>query len=78
MTSVPQLRQTAIVVLGMTPNWSRLENSVIELGATILYAAIAESLINTVEVVLDSVEMKEEFLGIKRRKKSCTMTQMQT
>jgi len=69
MTSVSQLRQTAIVVLGMTPNWSRLENSVIEPGATILYTTIAESLINTVEAVLDSVEMKEEFLGIKRRKK---------
>jgi len=37
---------------GMTPNWSRLENSVILLGATILYAVLAESLINTVEVVL--------------------------
>ena len=43
----------------------RLGNSVILLGATILYAVIAESLINTVEVILDSVEMKEEFLGIK-------------
>ena len=58
--SVPQLRQTAIVVLGMMPNWSGFENSVIELGAAILYAAVAESLINTVEVVLDGVEMKEE------------------
>jgi Ca2+/H+ antiporter len=36
----------------MTPNWSRLENSVILLGATILYAVMAESLINTAEVVL--------------------------
>lgn len=35
------------------------------LGATILYAAMAESFINTIEVVLDSAEMKEEFLGIK-------------
>jgi hypothetical protein len=50
---------------GMTPNWSKLENSVMLLGATILYAAMAESFINTIEVVLDSVEMKEEFLGIK-------------
>jgi Ca2+:H+ antiporter len=49
----------------MMPNWSRLENSVILLGATILYAVMAESLINTVEVILNSVEMKEEFLGIK-------------
>jgi len=36
----------------MTQNRSRLENSVILLGATILYAVMAESLINTVEVVL--------------------------
>jgi hypothetical protein len=42
MMSVPQLRQTVIVVLGMMPNWSGFENSVIELGAAILYAAVAE------------------------------------
>ena len=42
-----------------------MKNSVVLLGATILYAAMAESFINTIEVVLGSVEMREEFLGTK-------------
>lgn len=46
------------------PNWSRLKSSVILLGATILYAIIAEILVNTVDVVLESVEIDEKFLGI--------------
>ena len=46
------------------PNWSRLKSSVILLGATILYAIIAEILVNTVDVVLESVDIDEKFLGI--------------
>ncbi|KAL9046703.1 MAG: hypothetical protein Q9214_000525 [Letrouitia sp. 1 TL-2023] len=46
------------------PNWSRLKSSVILLGATILYAVIAEILVNTVDVVLESVDVDEKFLGI--------------
>ena len=46
------------------PNWSRLKSSVILLGATLLYAVIAEILVNTVDVVLESVEIDEKFLGI--------------
>lgn len=46
------------------PNWSRLKSAVILLGATILYAIIAEILVNTVDVVLDSVDIDEKFLGI--------------
>ena len=46
------------------PNWSRLKSSVILLGATVLYAVIAEILVNTVDVVLESVDIDEKFLGI--------------
>ncbi|KAL2866818.1 calcium/hydrogen antiporter [Aspergillus lucknowensis] len=46
------------------PNWSRTRSSIILLGATILYAVIAEILVNTVDVVLESVDIDEKFLGI--------------
>lgn len=46
------------------PNWSKLKSSVILLVATILYAIIAEMLVNTVDVVLDNVDIDEKFLGI--------------
>ena len=46
------------------PNWSRMKSAVILLGATILYAVIAEILVNTVDVVLQSVDIDEKFLGI--------------
>ncbi|KAK9461981.1 Sodium/calcium exchanger protein-domain-containing protein [Lipomyces oligophaga] len=46
------------------PNWSRFKSSVVLLGATVLYAVIAEILVDTVDVVLDSVSIDEKFLGI--------------
>jgi Ca2+:H+ antiporter len=46
------------------PNWSRLKSSVILCGATVLYALIAEILVNTVDVVLEGVAIDEKFLGI--------------
>ena len=46
------------------PNWSRTKSAIILLGATILYAVIAEILVNTVDVVLESVDIDEKFLGI--------------
>ncbi|PWY69819.1 calcium permease family membrane transporter [Aspergillus sclerotioniger CBS 115572] len=46
------------------PNWSKARSSIILLGATILYAIIAEILVNTVDVVLESVDIDEKFLGI--------------
>ena len=46
------------------PNWGRLKSSIILLGATLLYAVIAEILVNTVDVVLESVDIDEKFLGI--------------
>ncbi|RDW67100.1 calcium/hydrogen antiporter [Aspergillus mulundensis] len=46
------------------PNWSRTKSSVILLVATVFYAVIAEILVNTVDVVLESVDVDEKFLGI--------------
>lgn len=46
------------------PNWSRVKSSIILCGATVLYALIAEILVNTVDVVLTNVAIDEKFLGI--------------
>ncbi|KAK3387858.1 Sodium/calcium exchanger protein-domain-containing protein [Podospora didyma] len=46
------------------PNWSRLKSSIILMGATLLYAMVAEILVDTVDVVLESFEIDEKFLGI--------------
>lgn len=46
------------------PNWSRTKSAVILLGATVLYAIIAEILVDTVDVVLESVSVDQKFLGI--------------
>jgi Ca2+:H+ antiporter len=46
------------------PNWSRMKSSIILMGATILYALIAEILVNTVDVVLEGMAIDEKFLGI--------------
>lgn len=46
------------------PNWSRNKSTVILLGATLLYAIIAEILVDTVDVVLTGTNISEKFLGI--------------
>lgn len=46
------------------PNWSKAKSSVVLLGATILYAIIAEILVDTVDVVLENFDIDEKFLGI--------------
>jgi len=46
------------------PNWSRLKSSIILMGATVLYAIIAEILVNSVDVVLEGFAIDEKFLGI--------------
>ncbi|KAI5848139.1 Sodium/calcium exchanger protein-domain-containing protein [Tricharina praecox] len=45
------------------PNWGRTKSSVVLLGATVLYAVIAEILVNTVDVVLENFDIDEKFLG---------------
>jgi Ca2+:H+ antiporter len=46
------------------PNWSRTKSSIVLCAATVAYALIAEVLVNTVDVVLQSVDIDEKFLGI--------------
>ncbi|KAB5582219.1 Sodium/calcium exchanger protein-domain-containing protein [Coniochaeta sp. 2T2.1] len=46
------------------PNWSRIKSAVILMGATVLYAIIAEILVDTVDVVLEGFAIDEKFLGI--------------
>ncbi|EEH44010.1 calcium/proton exchanger [Paracoccidioides brasiliensis Pb18] len=46
------------------PNWSKTKSSIILLTATVLYAIIAEILVDTVDTVLDNVDVDEKFLGI--------------
>ncbi|KAF3916300.1 hypothetical protein ABW21_db0203272 [Orbilia brochopaga] len=46
------------------PNWSRPKSLVILCGATVLYAAVAEILVSTVDVVLENSNIDEKLLGI--------------
>lgn len=46
------------------PNWGRTKSAVILLTATLAYAIIAEILVNTVDAVLENVDIDEKFLGI--------------
>ncbi|KAM3429396.1 hypothetical protein MY4824_008287 [Beauveria thailandica] len=46
------------------PNWGRGKSSFILLSATILYAVIAEILVDTVDVVLENFAIDQKFLGI--------------
>ncbi|KAF3481024.1 calcium/proton exchanger [Arthroderma uncinatum] len=46
------------------PNWGKTKSFVILLVATLLYAVIAEILVKTVDVVLESYDIDEKFLGI--------------
>ncbi|KAF8473125.1 Sodium/calcium exchanger protein-domain-containing protein [Kalaharituber pfeilii] len=46
------------------PNWSKAKSAIILIGATILYAVMAEILVNTVDGILQNFEVDEKFLGI--------------
>ncbi|KAF3992200.1 hypothetical protein FT663_02390 [Candidozyma haemuli var. vulneris] len=46
------------------PNWSRNKSTIILLGATLLYAIIAEILVDTVDEVLESYPINPKFLGL--------------
>ncbi|ODQ81213.1 hypothetical protein BABINDRAFT_160601 [Babjeviella inositovora NRRL Y-12698] len=46
------------------PNWSKQKSTIILLGATILYAVIAEILVDTVDVVLHRFPINPKFLGL--------------
>jgi Ca2+:H+ antiporter len=46
------------------PNWGRSKSVIILLVATVAYAIIAEILVDTVDSVLDNIDIDEKFLGI--------------
>lgn len=46
------------------PNWSRNKSTIILLGATLLYAIIAEILVDNVDSVLSSYPIDPKFLGL--------------
>lgn len=46
------------------PNWSRNKSTVILLGATLLYAIIAEILVDNVDAVLSDFPINPKFLGL--------------
>lgn len=46
------------------PNWSRTKSTTILLGATLLYAIIAEILVDCVDDVLKSIAINPKFLGL--------------
>ncbi|ODV92031.1 hypothetical protein CANCADRAFT_30299 [Tortispora caseinolytica NRRL Y-17796] len=46
------------------PNWSKKKSTFILLGATVLYAVIAEILVDTVDVVISKWNIDAKFLGI--------------
>jgi Ca2+:H+ antiporter len=46
------------------PNWGRSKSVIILLVATIAYAIIAEILVDTVDSVLEHIDIDEKFLGI--------------
>ncbi|EGW33678.1 uncharacterized protein SPAPADRAFT_133434 [Spathaspora passalidarum NRRL Y-27907] len=46
------------------PNWSRTKSTVILLGATLLYAIIAEILVDTVDAILVDFPINPKFLGL--------------
>lgn len=46
------------------PNWSRRKSTIVLLGATLLYAIIAEILVDSVDAVLKNFPIDPKFLGI--------------
>ncbi|RKP27772.1 hypothetical protein SYNPS1DRAFT_4237, partial [Syncephalis pseudoplumigaleata] len=46
------------------PEWSKLKSSVVLLSCTVLFAAIAELLVDTVDEVMEGSTVEEKFLGI--------------
>ncbi|KAH6656686.1 Sodium/calcium exchanger protein-domain-containing protein [Truncatella angustata] len=46
------------------PNWSRMKSAIILCAATVLYAIVAEILVDTVDVVLQNFAIDEKLLGI--------------
>ncbi|KAL0077869.1 Sodium/calcium exchanger protein-domain-containing protein [Phycomyces blakesleeanus] len=47
-----------------SPNWSKTKSFTVLFGCTLLYSIIAEILIETVDLVMDSLVVDEKFLGL--------------
>ncbi|ORX54087.1 hypothetical protein DM01DRAFT_1390407 [Hesseltinella vesiculosa] len=47
-----------------SPNWSKAKSFTILFGCTLLYAIVAEILVDTVDMVMDSLAVDEKFLGL--------------
>ena len=61
---VPEIAGPAAAGGHDAPNWGRTKSVVILLIATIAYAIIAEILVDTVDSVLEHIDIDEKFLGI--------------
>ncbi|KAI9591763.1 hypothetical protein BDF19DRAFT_416852 [Syncephalis fuscata] len=46
------------------PEWSKLKSSVVLLSCTVLFAAVAELLVDTVDEVMENLTLEEKFLGV--------------
>ncbi|KAI8068471.1 Sodium/calcium exchanger protein-domain-containing protein [Gongronella butleri] len=47
-----------------SPNWSKTKSFTILFGCTLLYAIVAEILVDTVDIVMESIAIDEKFLGL--------------
>ncbi|KAI8090500.1 hypothetical protein BDF21DRAFT_333313 [Thamnidium elegans] len=47
-----------------SPNWGKGKSYTVLFGCTLLYAIIAEILVNTVDLVMEGVNIDEKFLGL--------------
>lgn len=47
-----------------SPNWGKSKSYTVLFGCTLLYAIIAEILVNTVDEVMENVALDEKFLGL--------------
>lgn len=62
--AIPELHGQAAAGGHDAPNWSRSKSAIILMTATLAYAVIAEILVNTVDSVLNNIDIDEKFLGI--------------
>lgn len=47
-----------------SPNWGKSKSYTVLFGCTLLYAIIAEILVDTVDLVMEGVNIDEKFLGL--------------
>jgi len=64
--NIAEVQQSQIIESGGhdAPNWSKQKSTIVLLGATLLYAIIAEILVDCVDSVLKNFPINPKFLGI--------------